>query len=663
MTPSRPLGMYSESYLIMWALMLVTFAIFGKGVYDRYRLWKVGAPEKRPESWSQGIIRFINNSLLHLRILRETVPGLMHLLLFSAFAVCALGTLSVAITEDLNIPLFYGWYYLILSLAMDILGFAALLGIGIAFWRRYMTTTPGLDNQMTDLVSLMLLKGIFVTGFLLEGLRIALMGDPWFMWNPVGWLVSLPFAGMAKPTLKMLHVSTWWIHLFLSFGFIAYIPYSKFFHILTGPLNQMLAKDKACTALTPIDMEDEAIEQFGVAQIQQFTWKQLLDGDACIRCGRCENNCPAHLTDKPLSPKKLVQDLNNHLHAQGPALLKGEIKEEDAKMLVPDVIEEETVWACTTCGSCETQCPVFVEHVEKIVDMRRNLMMMESNFPHEAQAVFKGMEKYGNPWGIGRSEADWLQKELAVTPLAENNEVEYLYFVGCAGTFDERNRKVTTAVIKLLQMAGVSFGILGKEQSCCGDSARRLGNEYLYQSLVAANVEQWQGYGVKKIITSCPHCLNTIKNEYPQFGGQFEVVHHSVLLAQLLAAGKLKPNKPIEASCTYHDSCYLGRYNDIYSEPRNVIAAIPGLKATEMERNHDKGFCCGAGGGRMWLEELIGKRINVERTEQALATGANLVVTACPYCLTMIDDGTKTKNVDETVKTKDIAEILWESVQ
>ena len=364
-----------------------------------------------------------------------------------------------------------------------------------------------------------------------------------------------------------------------------------------------------------------------------------------------------------MSPKKLVQDLNNHLHAQGPALLKGEIKEEDAKMLVPDVIEEETVWACTTCGSCETQCPVFVEHVEKIVDMRRNLMMMESNFPHEAQAVFKGMEKYGNPWGIGRSEADWLQKELAVTPLAENNEVEYLYFVGCAGTFDERNRKVTTAVIKLLQMAGVSFGILGKEQSCCGDSARRLGNEYLYQSLVAANVEQWQGYGVKKIITSCPHCLNTIKNEYPQFGGQFEVVHHSVLLAQLLAAGKLKPNKPIEASCTYHDSCYLGRYNDIYSEPRNVIAAIPGLKATEMERNHDKGFCCGAGGGRMWLEELIGKRINVERTEQALATGANLVVTACPYCLTMIDDGTKTKNVDETVKTKDIAEILWESVQ
>lgn len=655
--------MYSESYLIMWALMLVTFAIFGKGIYDRYRLWKVGAPEKRPESWLKGIVRFIDNSLLHLRILRETVPGVMHLLLFSAFAVCALGTLSVAVTEDLNIPLFYGWYYLILSLAMDILGFAALIGIAIAFWRRYMTTTPGLDNQLTDLVSLGLLKAIFVTGFLLEGLRIALLGDPWFMWNPVGWLVSLPFAGLDKALLKTLHVTTWWIHLFFSFGFIAYIPYSKFFHIITGPFNQILAKDKACTALTPLNMEDESIEQFGVAQIQQFTWKQLLDGDACIRCGRCEVNCPAHLTDKPLSPKKLIQDLNQHLNEQGPVLLKGNMKEEDAKMLVPDVIEEETIWACTTCGSCEEQCPVFVEHVEKIIDMRRNLMMMESNFPHEAQAVFKGMERYGNPWGIGRGEADWIGKELQIQSLSENKDVEYLYFVGCAGTFDERNRKVTTAVIKLLQYAGVSFGVLGKEQTCCGDSARRLGNEYLYQSLVAGNVEQWKGYGVKKIITSCPHCLNTIKNEYPQFGGQFEMIHHSVLLAQLVAAGKIKPTKAIEASCTYHDSCYLGRYNDIYDEPRALITAIPGLKPQEMERNQEKGFCCGAGGGRMWLEETIGTRINEERTEQALATGATLVLTACPYCLTMIDDGTKSKNVDETVKTKDIAEVLWESLQ
>lgn len=646
--------MYQESYIIMWALMVVAFVIFGKGVYDRYRLWKLGAPDPdRLKDPVGSFLRFLKNTIGHLRLLHETYPGIMHALMFWAFAVCVVGTLSVAVTEDLNIPLFYGWYYLILSLALDIFGLLAIVGMGMALYRRYICKADGLDNKPEDMYGLILLLAIFVTGFILEGLRIELLGDPWVAWNPVGAATGKLFAGASAEALRSMHRVFWWVHMLLSFGFIAYIPYSKFFHLITGPMNQFLAKDKAARTLVRIDMEDETIEQFGVAAVEQFTWKQLLDGDACLRCGRCENNCPAHLTGKPLSPKKLTQDLKANLDKKGPL----------SQPLVPEVVSEEEIWACTTCGSCEEQCPVFVEHVGKVIDMRRNLVLMESNFPHEAKATFQGMERHGNPWNIVRSQAEWVSKDLGVQTLKENPDAEYLYYPGCSGLFDDRNQKVTTAVVKLLQKAGISFAVLGAEQTCCGDSSRRLGNEYLYQMLAVQNVELFTGYGVKKIISSCPHCYNTLKNEYPQFGGSYEVLHHSELLAQLVSAGKLQTKQSAPVSCTYHDSCYLGRYNDVYAQPRSVLKAIPGLECSEMDRNHAKAFCCGAGGGRMWLEENTGKRINVERTEQALATGASLIVTACPYCLTMMEDGTKTKEMDEKVKTRDVAEVLWENIQ
>lgn len=665
MTASRPLGMYHDSYLFMYLLMFAAFAIFGKGVYDRYRLWRLGAPDDRLELGVPGFVRFLKNSFGHSRLLREAYPGVMHWFFFWSFAAFVLGTLSIAVTEDLNIPLFQGAYYLLLSLIMDVLGLCAIAGIGMALWRRLVVKPAGIDNTPDDYITLALIGAILVTGFLLEGLRIAFNGDPWSAWNPVGTAVAALFPAGDAPRLRAIHGYVWWVHLLLSFGLIAYIPYSKLFHLVTGPVNQVLAKGKAAQSLSVLDMEDEAIEQFGVNEIQQYTWKQLLDGDACLRCGRCQDRCPAYLTGKPLSPKQFTQDLKKHLDVKGPLLLKG--GEADSELLsqpiVPDIIEEETVWSCTTCGSCEEQCPVFVEHVPKIIDLRRNLVMMESKFPHELQLTFRGMETNGNPWNISRrTRADWA-KELDVKTVAENGEVEYLYWPGCSGAFDERNKKVSAAIAKLLQKAGISFAILGTEEICCGDSARRLGNEYLYQTLAAQNIETMNGYGVKKIITSCPHCFNTLKNEYPQFGGSYEVIHHSVLLAKLLKEEKLKPAKPIALTCTYHDSCYLGRYNDIYGEPRELLSAIPGLQEKEMEDNCANGFCCGAGGGRMWLEESAGQRINVKRTEQALATGAGLVATACPYCLTMMEDGTKLKGVDETVKTKDIAEILWDSVQ
>ncbi len=664
MTPTRQLGMYHDTYIVMWLLMVVAFIIFGKGIYDRYKIWKIGVAEDRKETASFG--RFLRHSFGHIRLLKDSYPGIMHGLIFWGFVVFAIGTASIALEEDLHIPIFRGSYYLILSLALDIFGLGAIIGLGIALWRRYVTKPERLDNKPEDAISLVLILGIILTGFLLEGLRIAFEGDPWANWTPVGAFIATWFGGAAESTLRGIHPVIWWIHALLTFGFIAYIPYSKLFHILTGSVNQYLAKDKAAQSLMPLDLENEDLEQFGVAEIQQFTWKQLMDGDACLRCGRCQDNCPAHLTGKPLSPKKFTQDLRTHLYATAPLILnKKEEDEEISKPLVPEVVSEDEVWACTTCRSCEEQCPIFVEHVPKMVDIRRNQVMMESLFPQEAQLAFRGMENNGNPWNIGwKSRADWAN-ELELTQLGELEEdqkVEYLFWPGCSGAFDNRNKKVATAVVNLLKKAEVSFGILGIEEKCCGDSARRLGNEYLYQTLAQENVETLNGYGVKKIITSCPHCLNTLKNEYPQFGGNYQVIHHSEFLSQLVKEGKLKPEKKTEAVCTYHDSCYLGRYNEIYAEPRAVVGSIPGVQMKEMTRNQAKGFCCGAGGGRMWLEEH-GERINMNRTEQALETGANLIVTACPFCLTMLEDGTKAKDVVETVKTKDLAEVLWESMQ
>ncbi|AVX20604.1 Fe-S oxidoreductase [Carboxydocella sporoproducens DSM 16521] len=661
MVPSRQLGMYHEQYIVMWSLLVLTLIVFAKGIYERYKVWQVGQPEKRWQSEHASWKRFLSNSFGHLRLLRDKYPGIMHWLIFWGFVVFAIGTLSVMLEEDFKIPIYRGSYYLVLSFLLDIFGAGAIVGLLMALWRRYVIRPPRLDSNPDDGVTLLLILGIIVTGFILEGLRISFTKDPWAGWTPVGFMLAKSFSQMAETAQRNLHQVIWWIHLLLTFGFIAYIPHSKLFHIITGSLNQYLAKDKAAQALVPLNLEDENIEQFGIAEIQQFTWKQLMDGDACIRCGRCQDNCPAHLTQKPLSPKKFTQDLKNHLYERVEKFRQTN-EEIGGLALVPEVIEEDVVWSCTTCRSCEEQCPVFVEHVPKIVDLRRNLVMMESNFPSEAQLAFRGMENNGNPWNIGwKSRADWAQ-ELSVPLLVEDSEVEYLYWPGCSGAFDNRNKKVAIAVVKLLQKAGVSFGILGTEEKCCGDSARRLGNEYLFQNLAQENIETMNGYGVRKIITSCPHCYNTIKNEYPHFGGNYQVYHHSEFLAQLLKEGRLKPQKKLDLQCTYHDSCYLGRYNDIYTEPRAILDTITGLAVLEMERNREKGFCCGAGGGRMWLEEHIGKRINLERTEQALTTGANTIVTACPFCLTMLEDGTKMKNVNETIKTKDLAELLWESL-
>lgn len=673
--PTRELYWNISAHLIIYAIFAVAVAIFGYGVYKQYKMWRLGKEDLRTDKLGLRIKKVIVETFGHVRIVRDALPGWMHFFIFWGFVIMTFGTGMVLLQADFGLPIMYGSFYLGLSLALEFAGLFALIGIGFFAFRRYIVKPDRLDTRKDDGLVLLLLALIIITGFIAEAIRITTTNDPWYAWQPVGYALSFLFAGLSTSVQESIHAANWWIHLFLVMGTIAYVPYSKLFHSLLMPTDQAFSPLTAHGTLESIDFEDEDVEIYGTDKIEDFSWKHLFDLDACVRCGRCQDNCPAYLTQKPLSPKALIQDMRTHLYKKGPHLLAAqaamaqagaeaeaaataETIEEFEEALVRDVITEDVIWACTTCRSCQEQCPALIEHVDKIVELRRYLTLTESEFPAEMQLAFRNMENNGNPWGVGyANRADWA-KDLGVTTLAENSDVEYLYWPGCAGAFDDRNQKVSKAIVKILQAADVSFGILGTEEKCCGDSARRLGNEYLYQMLAMENIETMNGYGVKKIITQCPHCFQAFKVDYPQLDGHYEVIHHSQFIKDLIASGKIKPNGDLAKVVTYHDSCYLGRYNDIYSQPRDVVAAVPGTKLVEMERNHRKSFCCGAGGGRMWLEETIGVNINDSRTEQALATGADVIGTACPFCLTMMTDGLKAKDEEGKMEAMDIAEMV-----
>ena len=723
-----------EPFLFLFTA--VALAIFAYGVYRRWQLWvALGKPERRMDHIRERIRSLLVNGLVQWKTFRDPYPGVMHGLIFFGFFVLIFGAAFDAtefhIAEPLGWAFLRGMVYIVFSFLMDLFGLAVLIGVLTAIYRRYVQRPDRLgyqgkpDNTPDDAIALLFILGIIVTGFIIEALRIRVTAPPWEVWSFGGWFLAKAFAGVDPGTAKILHKLFWWTHAFLALGFIAYIPYSRLLHMITTPANHFMASLQPAGAIEPI-RDFETAESFGVGKLTEFTNKQIFDADACTRCGRCQDGCPAYLSGKPLSPKKLIQDLKSYWLEQAPAavaakraagcaaietegkdaepdptptpvsgtgqaltlprqrgresdvnLLRRALARVDAwvdhavrgtaeapaeKALIGGAIDLHELWACTNCLYCQENCSASIEHVPKIIGMRQYKVLTEADFAPELQLTFRNMENNSNPWGIGSHlRVDWA-KELGIKTLAEDPNVEYLFYVGCAGSFDDRGKKVSTAFAKILKTAGVSFGILGTEEGCCGDSAMRGGNEYLYQTLAQANIEVMKKYNVKKIIATCPHGYNALKKDYPNFGGNYEVFHHTEIIADLIARGRIVLKKPVEGLFTYHDSCFLGRYNGIYDQPRNILKAVPGLKLTEMERKGAKSFCCGAGGARMWMEEDIGERINDMRTDQAIATGADRVAVGCPFCLTMLSDGIKDRKKEEGMAALDIAEIVWKSM-
>jgi Fe-S oxidoreductase/nitrate reductase gamma subunit len=652
-------------------LSLIFIVILSLGIWRRSRLWRLGQEKgrlqlpRREEFWPR--LKFTLASILsHRQILRCSYPGFIHFLIFWGVFILFLGTTTIFIQHEIAEPFFgyrffYGTFYLYFSLSLDIAGLAAIVGVLLAAHRRYISRPRALDNLPTDSMSLILLFFVLLSGFVVEGLRIAAIKPSFEVYSLVGWQLAKPFSALPVSTEAFtgLHHLFWRVHFILAGSLIAYVGYSKLLHIFSSSLNTFLRSLGPQAAFKPIlNMEER--ETFGATKLGEFTWKELLDGDACTRCGRCQENCPAFLTDKPLNPKKITLDLKKQMEMVFASSQRN-------PALVPPLVggmgvKEEELWACTTCMACQEHCPVFITPMEKIVEMRRGLVLMESRFPPEVQLVFRNLENNSNPWGVGLGlRADWA-KDLEGRMTGEEKEMDLLFWVGCAGSFDDRNRRVATSLAKILRACDTRFSILGTEENCCGDPARRIGNEYLYQTLARANIEVFKAKGVKKILTMCPHCFNALKNEYPQLGGNYQVIHYTQFLAEALTRGKLKPRKPLNQRVVYHDSCLLGRGNKVYDEPRHILKAIPGLQLAEMDLNRASSFCCGAGGGRMWMEEKIGTRINRMRTEQAVQTRASYVGTACPYCLTMMMDGMKERGLEESVTVLDLCELVVRSL-
>ncbi|MDH4006524.1 MAG: heterodisulfide reductase-related iron-sulfur binding cluster [Desulfuromonadales bacterium] len=637
----------------MYLLTLAAVALFVNEAWKRIQVYRLGGSLERTDNLVERILNMLKAVLLQTRVLNVRGPGMAHALFFWGFFLLFIGTCLIVLQADFT-DLFFGVkflkgnFYLVFSVVLDIAGLVAILMLGGLLVRRYIVRPAGLETKKDDAFMHCLLFTILLSGFVIEGARMAVteMGTPLAIWSPVGLLFAKSFAGMSEASLRELHQYTWWFHLVLVIAFIGSIPFTKFRHIFTTSANYLFADLGPTGKLVSLDMEDEDAESFGVSSVSDLTWKDVFDSDACTLCKRCQDRCPAHSTDKPLSPMKIVNQI-------------GEVAFDNPDASLIETCEKDALWSCTTCRACQEICPASIEHVNKIVDMRRNLVLMEGEFPgEEVMAAMEQTEVNGNPLGLGyASRGDWAE-ELGVKTLAEDPDVDVLYFVGCYASFDKRNIKIAKAFVQLCQAAGVKVGILGKEEKCCGEPMRKMGNEYLYQSLAMENVELIKGYDVKQVVTSCPHCFNTLAKDYRDLDFDVPVENYTTYLERLLKEGRLKI-KSEALTCTYHDSCYLGRHNDIYGEPRDLIKAAGG-KIVEMEKSRAEAFCCSAGGGRIMAEESLGERINIKRVNMAVETGASTLVSNCPFCLTMFEDGVKGADVEDKLQPLDIAEVLLE---
>jgi Fe-S oxidoreductase/nitrate reductase gamma subunit len=667
---------------VYWTFYVVAaFALLGCAwlISLRVRNYERGRPDDR-RTTKQNVHRRLadfRSGVWMRTLLRDPAAGIMHSCLYFGFLGLFIATVILEINHQLpeELKFLHGTVYQSYSAISDIAGVVFLVGVVWAVVRRYgqRPYRIRIKTKPQDALILGTFLVIGVTGFLTEGSRIALAGMPSFeKWSLVGYRVGDLVSGWSAGSLSDLHRVLWITHFAAFVTFLAVLPTTKLRHMVTSPMNMYWrdrARPKGAMKPLPNLMETE-LDTFGASTIEDFTWKQLFDTDACTICGRCTSVCPAHATGKPLDPREIVLKVGEVMAATGspkvtpPVSVDSEITV-SANSLFERITSEE-LWACTSCKACDEICPVNIEILDKILDMRRHLSLMESDFPAELGNTYRSMENSSNVYGMNQGErADWAKDlpDVAIVDPGTSFDHEYLFWVGCAGSFDDRNKKTARAVAKLLQRSGIDFAILGPSELCTGDPARRSGNEYIFQMLALQNIETLNGMAVRKIITQCPHCFNTLKNEYPDYGGSFEVVHHSQFLMELIDSGRLSmQGASLEERVTYHDSCYLGRHNDVYLAPRKVIGSLAGIDIVEMPRNGTRGMCCGAGGARMWMEEHTGTKVNDERSAEALATGASRIAVACPFCYVMMDDGVKGHGRDD-VQVSDIAEVLIEAIE
>ncbi|MGW8428097.1 (Fe-S)-binding protein [Peribacillus simplex] len=675
-------------------IMAYAFYLFASLVKTRYEYIKLGKKAEFNHTMKERWTAVLVNVFGQKKLMKDKKSGTIHVMFFYGFLLVQFGAIDLiwkGLAPGAHLPL--GAVYPYFALFEEMVVSMIIIAVVWAFHRRYIEKLVRLKRGWKSGLVLVFIGGLMVSKMFAKGMEIIWLGKPLTGFEPIASVIAAATSWLGPIAAGVLFFFFWWLHLLFLLSFLVYVPQSKHAHLLAGPINVFLGRTHKVGQLSSINFEDETQEVYGANKIEDFNQKQLLDLYSCVECGRCTNMCPATGTGKMLSPMDLIVKMRDHLTEKGTAItsksawlpefvfskakanrltLQGaaEVAAGYDVNLIGDVITEEEIWACTTCRNCEDQCPVMNEHVDKIIDLRRYLVLTEGKMDVDAQRAITNIERQGNPWGINRKEREnWREgrDDIEVPTVKElekkGEEFEYLFFVGSMGSYDNRSQKIAQSLAKVLNKAGVKFAILGNKEKNSGDTPRRIGNEFLFQDLANANIETFQKHNVKKIVTMDPHAYNTFKNEYPEFGLEdVEVYHHTELLFELIQEGRITPKYEVNETVVYHDSCYLGRYNDVYDPPREILKAIPGVKVIEMERNRETGMCCGAGGGMMWMEEDAGQRINVARTEQALAVSPSVIGSGCPYCLTMLSDGTKAAEMEDNIKTLDIVEILEKSI-